>query len=252
MRVRAAVIWAILLGCGGARDGGGAAAVTSQVTTPPSAGPATSSTSATPPSPGGGPSATPGGSVDTEPPDNTPTPAPSPFPATSHAWAGTQVFTPWTEIDGVATLPGGGLIVYGSQLVTNNGIGSRHGTLAWTDASGNVERVLEVPQADEIFSMAVSASSRAIALAGYTQGTGGYLLLLDADGALQWLVSMGREVAVYGVTFAPNGDVVACGSPSCLTNSSRSGFQTSCSSELTNTPRTSPNTREASRSLAQR
>src|SRR5207245_7014048 len=47
---------------------------------------------------------------------------------------------------------------------------------------------------------------------GYTQGTGGYLLVLDADGAQQWLVSMGREVAVYGVTFAPNGDLVACGS----------------------------------------
>jgi len=74
-----------------------------------------------------------------------------------------------------------------------------------------VERV-EVPQLGEIFGMAVSASSRAIALAGYTQGTGGYLLVLDADGAQQWLVSMGREAAVYGVAFAPNGDLVACGS----------------------------------------
>src|SRR5437016_7265313 len=71
---------------------------------------------------------------------------------------------------------------------------------------------VEVLQADAIFGMAVSASSRAIALVGYTQGTGGYLLVLDADGAQQWLVSMGREVAVYGVTFAPNGDLVACGS----------------------------------------
>jgi hypothetical protein len=98
--------------------------------------------------------------------------------------------------------------------LTTNGFGSRHGTLAFTDASGKVERVLGVPQADEIFGMAVSASSGAIALGGYTQGSGGYVLVLDAEGALQWLVSMGPSVAVYGVTFAPNGDVVACGSDS--------------------------------------
>jgi len=36
--------------------------------------------------------------------------------------------------------------------------------------------------------------------------------MLDADGVQQWLVSMGPAVAVYGVTFAPNGDLVACGS----------------------------------------
>ena len=223
MRVRAAVIaCAILLGCGAARDSGsGAAAVTSQASAPPPAGASASST----PSPAGAPqssssapSETPSTPADTAgtapspaPPDKTPAPPPS--PATPHAWAGTQVFTtPWTEIDGVATLRGGRLLVHGSQFLTNNGIGSRHGTLAWTDASGKVERVLEVPQADEIFGMAVSASSGAIALAGYTQGTGGYLLLLDADGALKWLVSMGPAVAVYGATFAPNGDVVACGS----------------------------------------
>jgi len=229
MRVPAAVItWAILLGCGRARDsGGGAAAVTPQVTTPPPAGASASSTNGTPSSAGApqsassGPSETPSAPADTgtartapspAPPDNTTTPAPPPSPARPHAWAGTQVFiTPWTEIDGAATLPGGRLVLHGSQFLTKNGIGSRRGTLAWTDASGKVERVLEVPQADEIFGMAVSESSGAIALAGYTQGTGGYLLVLDADGALQWLVSMGREVTVYGVTFAPNGDVVACG-----------------------------------------
>lgn len=223
MRVRAAVIsWAILLGCGGARDrGGGAAAVTSQAAVP-----SASSTSGTPSSAGppqstsSGSSETPGAPAGTDagtapspaPSDTTATPALPPS-ATPQAWAGTQVFTtPWTEIDGAAALSGGRLVVYGSQFVTNHGIGSRRGTLAWTDASGKVERVLEVPQADEIFGMAVSASSGAIALAGYTQGTGGYLLVLDADGALEWLVSMGREVAVYGVKFALNGDVVACGS----------------------------------------
>lgn len=207
MRVRAAVIsGAILLGCGEARhSGGGTAATSSQVITTPPAAPSASA-GATPPSTDT-PQSTPAA-----PPDNTPAPPPPPPAATPQAWAGTQVFTtPWTELEGVATLPGGRLIVFGSQFITRDGIGSRHGTLAWTDATGKVERV-EVPQADEIFGMAVSASSRAIALAGYTQGTGGYLLVLDADGAQQWLVSMGREVAVYGVTFAPNGDLVACGS----------------------------------------
>src|SRR5438309_1459387 len=207
MRVRAAVIsGAILLGCGGARDsGGGTAATSSQATTTPPAAPSASA-GATPPSTDT-PQSTPAA-----PPDITPAPPPPQPAATPQAWAGTQVFTtPWTELEGVATLPGGRLIVFGSQFITRDGIGSRHGTLAWTDATGKVERV-EVPQADEIFGMAVSVSSGAIALAGYTQGTGGYLLVLDADGAQQWLVSMGSQVAVYGVTFAPNGDVVACGS----------------------------------------
>src|SRR5437899_8138824 len=196
MRVRAAVIsGAILLACGEARhSGGGTAATSSQVITTPPAAPSASA-GATPPSTDT-PQSTPAA-----PPDNTPAPPPPPPAATPQAWAGTQVFTtPWTELEGVATLLGGRLIVFGSQFITRDGIGSRHGTLAWTDATGKVERV-EVPQADEIFGMAVSASSRAIALAGYTQGTGGYLLVLDADGAQQWLVSMGREVAVYGVTF---------------------------------------------------
>jgi len=212
MRVRAAAIaWAILLGCGGASErGGNAAAVDSQATTPPPADPSASSTSGTPspvaaPS---GPSAPP-----SAPPDDKATPAPPSSPARPRTWAGTQVFTkPWTEIDGAAILAGGRLVVYGSQFVTNNGIGSRRGTLAWTDASGKGDRALQVPQADEIFGMAVSASFGAIALGGYTQGTGGYVLVLDADGALQWLSSMGPQAAVYGVTFAPNGDVVACGS----------------------------------------
>src|SRR5438270_7853636 len=211
MRVLAAVIsGAILLGCGGARDsGGGTAATSSQVTTTPPAAPSASA-GATPPSTDT-PQSTPA-----SPPDTTPAPPPPPSPpppaATPQAWAGTQVFTtPWTELEGVATLPGGRLIVFGSQFITRDGIGSRHGTLAWTDATGKVERV-EAPQADEIFGMAVSTSSRAIALAGYTQGTGGYLLVLDEDGAQQWLVSMGREVAVYGVPFPPTGDQVARGS----------------------------------------
>jgi hypothetical protein len=158
MRVRAAVLaWAILLGCGAARDSGsGAAVVTSQASTPPPAGPSVSST----PSPAGAtqsnssaPSETPSTPADTAgtapspPAPQDRTPAPPPSPVTPHAWAGTQVFTtPWTEIDGVATLPGGRLLVHGSQFLTNNGIGSRHGTLAWTDASGKVERVLEVQQ----------------------------------------------------------------------------------------------------------
>jgi PQQ-like domain len=229
MRVRAAVVsWAILLGCGGARDtGGGATGFSYEATTPPPATPSASSTGgpvsstgapqSTPiPPPDSTPAppdtVTPGIPPSPTPPDNTATPAPPP-PAASRAWAGTQAFTtPWTEIEGVATLPSGRLVVFGSQFVTKDGNGSRRGTLAWTDAAGKVERVLEVQQADEIFGMAVSASSGAIALAGYTQGTGGYLLALDADGAQQWLVSMGREVAVYAVTFAPNGEVVACGS----------------------------------------
>jgi hypothetical protein len=160
------------------------------------------------------------GTLPATPPDSAPAspdagviPAPPPPAAKPEPWAGTQVFTtPWTELKGVATLPRGKLLVFGSQFVTTDGYGSRRGTLAWTDGSGKAERVLQVAQADEIFGMAVSASTGAIALAGYTQGTGGYLLLLDADGALQWLVSMGPGVAFYGVTFAPNGDVIACGS----------------------------------------
>lgn len=213
MRVRVAVVsGAILLGCGGAsQTGGGTATASSQVTTAPapaaSAGATAGSTDtpqSTPATPPDNPPA---------PPDNPPAPPPPPPAATPRAWAGTQVFTaPWTEVEGVATLPGGRVIVFGSQFITRDGMGSQHGTLAWTDATGKVERLLEVPKADEIFGMAVSASSRAIALAGYTQGTGGYLLMLDADGVQQWLISMGPAVAVYGVTFAPNGDLVACGS----------------------------------------
>jgi|1185.fasta_scaffold892569_1 hypothetical protein len=61
-------------------------------------------------------------------------------------------------------IPGGRLVVFGSQVVTKDGIGNRHGTLAWTDATGKVESALEVPQADEIFGMALPASSGAIAL----------------------------------------------------------------------------------------
>lgn len=200
MRLNAAVIsWAILLGCGGATDSSSRVPATSEVTTPPSVGPSASADTAPPPAP----------------PDNSPTlppPPASPPPAAPQAWGGTQVFkTPWTEIDGAAVLSGGRLLVHGSQFVVENGIGGRRGTLAWTDASGKMERVLRVPQADEIFAMAASPSG-AIALGGYTQGTGGYLLVLNRDGASQWLVPMGREVAVYGVTFAANGDVVACGS----------------------------------------
>ena len=226
MRVRAAVVTCtILLGCGRGRDtGGGGTAVSSAATTPAPATPAASPTGGTAPSTSA-PQSTPTAPPDSRPappdatmpppapPDNTVTPAPPPPAATPRAWAGTQVFTtPWTEIEGVTALPGGGLVVFGSQFLTKDGMGSRHGTLAWTDATGKLERVLEIPQADEIFGMAVSVSSGAIALAGYTQGTGGYLLVLDAEGAQQWLVSMGSQVAVYGVTFAPNGDVVACGS----------------------------------------
>src|SRR5205807_10376358 len=82
------------------------------------------------------------------PPDNTPAPPPPPPAATPQAWAGTQVFTkPWTELEGVATLPGGRLIGFGSQFITTDGIGSRHGTLAWTDATGKVERVEAPPAA---------------------------------------------------------------------------------------------------------
>ena len=228
MRLNAAVIiWAILLGCGGTRDSSGRVPATSEVTTPPSADPSAASGSGTPSadapqSTSSGSSTTPGAPAGTDtartvpppaPPDNHPTPPAPPPPAPPQAWGGTQVFkTPWTEIAGAALLSGGRLVVYGSQFEVKDGVGGRRGTLAWSDASGKVERVFQVPQADEIFAMAVASPSGAIALGGYTQGTGGYLLVLNADGALQWLVSMGREVAVYGVTFAANGDVVACGS----------------------------------------
>jgi hypothetical protein len=212
MRVRAvAISWVILLGCGGARESGSATATSSSKATTPPTPPSTAS-SGPASSPSDTPQPAPAGPTDTPPAPPDTTPAPTPPVGSPQRWAGTQVFsTPWTELAGVATLPGGGLVAFGSQFVTKDGIGSRRGTLAWTDATGKVKRVLAVPQADEIFSMVVS-SSGAIALGGYTQGTGGYVLVLDADAVQQWVVSMGPSVAVYGVAFAANGDLVACGS----------------------------------------
>src|SRR5690349_18260457 len=106
MQVRTAVIaWAILLGCGGASSsGGGVAATSSQAST---------ASPATPASPSDTPQPTPAA-----PPDATPAPPPSPPAPPSPAWAGTQTLAaPWTELDGVATIPGGGLVLFGSQFL---------------------------------------------------------------------------------------------------------------------------------------
>jgi len=228
MRVRvAAIAGAILLACGGAKDSGGGASspttppappASTTVAAAPSAGaPAASAPPDTPAAPPDAPAATPSETPDAggpapapAPPDNTPAPAPSPD---APKWAGTQTFAaPWTEVDRVATLPGGGFLAFGNQFLIKDGRGSRYGSVAWIDASGTMQRVLTHPNPDDIFAMAVSVSG-AIALGGYTQGgEGGYLLLLDAEGTQKWAVPLGYHGAIYGVTFAPNGDVVACGS----------------------------------------
>jgi hypothetical protein len=223
MRVRLAVIAAaMLVGCGGATNNGTQAAASSAPVMAPAGAPAATSPATLPATPAATPAtpdattATPATSTAATPPETTAAtpPAPTTPPAAPPSWAGTQALAaPWTEGDGVAVLPTGGLLVYGSQFLVENGRGSRHGTLAWTDATGKVERTLGVAGADDIYAMAVSPAG-AIALAGYTQGTGGYLMLLDASGAQKWLDSLGPVVALYGVAFAANGDVVACGSDS--------------------------------------
>jgi hypothetical protein len=108
-------------------------------------------------------------------------------------------------------LPGEALLVSGSALVVDASGGARRGWRAWTDASGAVVRTLAVPGADEIFALAV-APSGAIALAGYTQGSGGYVMELSPAGDVLWDAVLGLGAAAYGVGFAPEGDVVACGS----------------------------------------
>src|SRR5438445_4421542 len=121
MRVRAAVIsGAILLGCGAARhSGGGTAATSSQAITTPPAAPSASA-GATPPSTDT-PQSTPAA-----PPDNTPAPPPPPPAATPQAWAGTQVFTtPWTELEGAATILGGRHIVVGRPVIKSGSTGAR-------------------------------------------------------------------------------------------------------------------------------